>query len=467
MKQQKEVSLDRDLGLWSALSLVIGTIIGAGVFVRQSAVLDDAGSTTMGLLAWLAGGILTITAGLTIAEIASQMPETGGLYVYMEKIYGRIWGFLSGWMQIVIYGPAMIASLGAYLAILLSDFFGFPSKYNALIAIGAIILVGILNLFSNRYGATFAIITTLCKLVPVAALIIFGLFFGKQGALGQSISEVHQSAGNFGVAILATLFAFDGWILIANLGGEIKNPRKLLPQAITFGILAVLVIYMLVSYGVYRAIPAEKIHSMGTGAIPFIATTAFGNVGGKILSIGIIISIVGCMNGKVMTFPRIMYAMAKRHQLPFSKTLSYLHPKSHTPIFSTIAELIIVTIMIVFSNADRLSELCIFTVYCFYVMAFVGVFLLRKRNPNQHRVFSTPLFPLTPIVAIGGSLFVIVSEIMSDLPGVLTSFIFVAVGVPVFYYETKKHGIVEPKNEDAPIDEDDNNANENRVKSNS
>ena len=164
MKQQKQVSLDRDLGLWSALSLVIGTIIGAGVFVRQSAVLDDAGSTTMGLLAWLAGGILTITAGLTIAEIASQMPETGGLYVYMEKIYGRIWGFLSGWMQIIIYGPAMIASLGAYLAILLSDFFGFPSRYNALIAIGTIILVGILNLFSNRYGATFAIITTLCKL---------------------------------------------------------------------------------------------------------------------------------------------------------------------------------------------------------------------------------------------------------------------------------------------------------------
>nr|WP_283805181.1 amino acid permease [Lentilactobacillus rapi] len=101
MKQQKEVSLDRDLGLWSALALVIGTIIGAGVFVRQSAVLDDAGSTTMALLAWFAGGLLTITAGLTIAEIASQMPETGGLYVYMERIYGKMWGFLSGWMQII------------------------------------------------------------------------------------------------------------------------------------------------------------------------------------------------------------------------------------------------------------------------------------------------------------------------------------------------------------------------------
>ncbi|EHO51687.1 APC family permease [Lentilactobacillus kisonensis] len=439
MEQQKEVSLDRDLGLWSALALVIGTIIGAGVFVRQSAVLDDAGSTTMGLLAWFAGGLLTITAGLTIAEIASQMPETGGLYVYMERIYGKMWGFLSGWMQIIFYGPAMIASLGAYLAILLSDFFGFPSKYNVYIAIGTIVAVGILNLFSNRYGATFAIITTLCKLVPVAALIIFGLFFGNQSAFGHSLVEVHQTAGNFGVAILATLFAFDGWILVANLGGEIKNPRKLLPQAITLGILAVLVIYLLVSYGVYRSVPAEQIHKLGTSAIPYIANQAFGAVGGKILSIGIIISIVGCMNGKIMTFPRIMYAMAKRGQLPFSKTLSYLHPKSHTPIFSTIAELIIVTIMIIFSNADRLSELCIFTVYCFYVMAFVGVFLLRKRNPGQKRVFSTPLFPITPILAIGGSLFVIVSEIVSDLPGVLTSFVLVAIGIPIFYYETKRN----------------------------
>lgn len=436
---QKKVSLDRDLGLWSALSLVIGTIIGAGVFVRQSAVLDDAGSTTMGLLAWLAGGILTLTAGLTIAEIASQLPQTGGLYVYMEKLYGKLWGFLSGWMQIIIYGPAMIASLGAYLAILLSDFFGFPSSWNIPLAIGTVIAVGILNLFSNRYGATFAIITTLCKLVPVGALIIFGLFFGKHDAFGQSISEVHATAGNFGVAILATLFAFDGWILVANLGGEIKNPRKLLPQAITYGILAVLAIYLLVSFGVYRAIPAEKIHSLGTSAIPYIANQDFGDVGGKILSIGIIISIVGCMNGKIMTFPRIMYAMARRNQLPFSKTLSYLHPKSHTPIFSTVVELAIVALMIVFANADRLSELCIFTVYCFYVMAFVGVFLLRKRNAGKKRVFSTPLFPITPIVAILGSLFVIVSEIQSDLVGVLTSFVFVIIGIPVFYYQSKKH----------------------------
>ena len=432
--EKDEVTLSRSLGLWSALALVIGTIIGSGVFVRQAAVLDDAGSTTNAMLAWLAGGIITLTAGLTIAEIASQMPKTGGLYYYMEKIYGKVWGFLAGWMQIIIYGPAMIASLAAYLGILLVDFFDMPHSWTVPIALITVILVACLNLLSNRYGATFAIVTTICKLVPVIALIGFGLFFGKENAFSQSFTTVHQSAGNFGVAILATLFAFDGWILVANLGDEIKNPEKRLPQAITFGILLVLVIYLLVSFGVFRSMPAEQIHKLGIGAIPYMADKDFGAIGGKILSIGIIISIVGCMNGKIMTFPRIMYAMARDHELPFAKQLSYLNRKTHTPVVSVLTTVTISAIMILFFNADRLSELCIFTVYCFYVMTFVGAFILRKREPNLKRPFSTPFFPITPIIAILGSLFVIVSEIQSDLIGVAFSFVFVLVGFPVYYY---------------------------------
>ncbi|USS85686.1 amino acid permease [Fructilactobacillus myrtifloralis] len=435
---QADVSLNRSLGLWSALALVVGTIIGVGIFVRQAAVINDAGSAKAALLAWLAGGLLTLAAGLTIAEIASQIPSTGGLYAYMEAIYNKFWGFLSGWMQIIVYGPAMIAALGSYLAILVLDFFHLPGFWTLPIALGSIILVGILNIFPNRYGGAFAIITTICKLVPVAALIIFGLFFGHADALGQSVRDLHTTAGGFGVAMLATLFAFDGWILVANLGGEIKNPKKMLPRAISLGIMAVMVIYLLVSYGVLKSIGPAKIHELGTTAIPYIANQDFGMWGGKALSIGIIISIIGCMNGKIMTFPRIMYAMAEEKQLPGSKWLSYLNPKTRTPIFAIMATLVIAGLMICFTNPDRISELCIFTVYCFYVMAFVGVFLLRKRNPNQVRVFSVPLFPFTPIVAILGSLFVIGSEILSDPIGVLVSLGIVAVGVPVYYFKVMR-----------------------------
>lgn len=443
MKKEQVVELNRSLGLWSALALVIGTIIGSGVFVRQAAVLDQTGSVKVALFAWLAGGIMTLAAGLTIAEVASQMPKTGGLYYYMEKMYGRIWGFLSGWMQIIVYGPAMIATIAAYLGILIVDFFGINPAFKIPIAVISITLLAILNFFSNRYGAMFAIVTTVCKLVPVLAIIILGLFFGKEQSLVQSINGIQTSTGSFGVAILGTLFAYDGWILVANLGDEIKNPARRLPQAIIWGIVIVTFAYVFVSFGVFQSIGAAKVHQLGIGAIPYLASKSFGVYGGRLLSIGVIISIVGCLNGKVMTFPRIMYAMADNRELPFSKQLSYLHPKSRTPIWSVVTIVGIAIIMIVFFDADRLSELCIFTVYCFYLMAFFGSFKLRRQNLD--RVFSVPLYPLPQLVAIGSSIFVLVSEIQNDLIGVMLSLMIVLVGVPVYWKYRNQRSIVDNK----------------------
>lgn len=434
---KSETKLNRSLGFWSALSLVVGTVIGSGIFFKQSSVLDSAGSTTNALLAWLLGGLITLTAGLTIAEVGAQMPHTGGLYVYMENIYGKIWGFLSGWMQIAVYGPAIIASIAAYLGILLVGFFHLGNGWQAPLSIGVIVLIGLLNMIENRWGAAFQIVTTLGKLLPIAAIIIFGLFFGNQDAFGQTLHSVQQSTGSFGVAVLATLFAYDGWILVANLGGEIKNPQKLLPKAIVLGISLVLVAYTLVTYGILHFIPADTIHKLGQQTTLYFAQAAFGTIGGRLLNIGIIVSMVGCLNGKIMTFPRIIYAMAERKQLPFSKQLSYLNPKSHEPIVATLFILVYASIMIVFFNPDRLSDLCIFTVYCFYVATFIGVFLLRKRPGGDKRPFSTPGFPITPLVAILGALFVIISEIGSDLPGVLLSLVIVALGIPVYYYKLR------------------------------
>jgi len=439
--QSSETTLNRSLGFWSALSLVVGTVIGSGIFFKQSSVLDSAGSTGLALLAWFLGGVITLTAGLTIAEVGAQMPHTGGLYVYMEEIYGNFWGFLSGWMQIAVYGPAIIASIAAYLGILLVGFFGLDAGWQAPLSIGVIVLIGGLNMLENRWGAAFQIVTTLGKLLPIAAIIIFGLFYGDQDAFGQTLHTVSQSTGSFGVAVLATLFAYDGWILVANLGGEIKNPQKLLPQAIILGISLVLIAYTLVSYGVLHFVPAATIHRLGQQTTVYFAQAAFGTIGGRLLNIGIIVSMVGCLNGKIMTFPRIVYAMADRQQLPFSKQLSYLHHKSHEPLVATSAIIVYASIMILFFNPDRLSDLCIFTVYCFYVATFVGVFLLRRRHAGESRPFSTPWFPVTPAIAILGAVFVIVSEIGSDLMGVLLALLIVALGIPVYYVKKRQHPV--------------------------
>ena len=438
MKQSEEqIGLNRSLGLISSLSLVIGTVIGSGIFFKQAAVLDYAHSTNLALVAWLVGGLITMASGLTIAEIGSQMPHTGGLYVYLENIYGKFWGFLAGWMQIIVYGPTLIAALGSYLATLLVAFFDLPKTSTPLLAVIVIALIAAFNLLSNRYGAAFQVITTVGKLLPIAAIIIFGLLFGKANAFNQvATTSGSVTLNGFGMAILATLFAYDGWVLIANMGGEIKNPQKLLPKAIVFGIGLVLIIYMLVTAGIFRVVPASLIHRLGDQAAAHFATIAFGQVGGKLLNIGIIISIAGCINGKVMTFPRIMYAMAKNDELPFSKQLAYLNKRMRTPMVATLTVCSIAALMAVTVDADRLSELCIFTIYLFYVLAFFGLFKLRRLKTVSP--FRVPLYPFTPIVAILGGVFVLVSELNSDLTGVLASIFFVALGIPVYLIKCKK-----------------------------
>ncbi|KRM30488.1 amino acid transporter [Agrilactobacillus composti DSM 18527 = JCM 14202] len=444
MKHTTKVALKRDLGLWSALALVIGTIIGSGIFFKQASVLDAAGGTTMALGAWLLGGIITLTSGLSIAEIGSQMPETGGLYHYMENMYNKFWGFLSGWMQIIVYGPSMIASLALYLGVLVTDFFGIGNKWLVPVGLIAIAFIGLINFLSNRFGASIAIIITLCKLVPITMIIVFGLFFGNGNAFGQSVQHITSQAGSgFGVAVLATLFAYDGWVLVANMGGEIKNPKKMLPKAIGLGILLVSVIYLLVTFGIYRVMPAAEIHRLGQNATPAFAKLAFGGLGGKILNIGIIISILGCMNGKIMTFPRIMWKMADNKELPFSDKLAYINKKTLSPIYAIVTVLGIAMLLVLFANPDRLSDLCITTVYIFYVMAFVGLFKLRRREQTTAQIdkqsFRVPFYPLTPIIAILGAGFVIFSEVINDPMGILFSIIIVASGIPIYYYFKKKH----------------------------
>lgn len=214
-----------------------------------------------------------------------------------------------------------------------------------------------------------------------------------------------------------------------------KNPQKVLPKAIILGITAVLIIYALITAGILRFIPVNLIHRLGENTTTYLATKAFGNIGGKLLTAGIIISMMGTLNGKIITFPRIVYAMAERHDLPFSKFLTYLTPKGKSPLVATAFIVLLATVLMMFFDPDHLSDLCVFTIYCFYVLAFFGIFILRKKNSN--RPFSTPLYPLVPIVAIIGGLYIIVSEIISDPAGVALFLGMVIIGLPILYLVKK------------------------------
>lgn len=424
------------IGLSVALSIVVGTIIGSGVFMKPGSVLDYAGGSNMAIFAWTLGGILTLASGLTVAEIGVQIPKNGGLYTYLEEIYGDFWGYLSGWMQTLIYGPAIIGTLGLYFSSLIVNFFTLSDSWNLPIGIITVVFLGIVNSIGTKYGGIVQAITTVGKLIPIVIIIVMGLWKGTNEVFNVVVPASENQS--IGMAILATLFAYDGWILLASIGGEMKNPTKLLPKAMTIGLLIVTVAYVLINVALLKLLPAVDIVMLGENATAMAAEFLLGEYGGKLISIGVIVSIFGCLNGKILTFPRIPVSMAERGQLPFSSYIAKIHPMFQTPANAIIVELIISIILMMVSDPNKLSEISVFIIYIFYAMAFVGLFLLRKRNKGRKREYSVPLYPVVPILAILGSLFVIGSAIIYDPFSCFFSIVIVLTGLPVYWYLKKK-----------------------------
>lgn len=428
---EAEGQLKKQIGLSVAMSIVIGTVIGSGIFMKPGVVIQHAGGSTLALVAWLIGGIITIAGGLTVAEVGVQIPKTGGLYVYMEEVYGKIWGYLCGWMQTIIYGPAIIGALGLYFGLLLANLFYLSEAWYLPLGLGAVIFLATVNSLGTKYGGSIQTITTLAKFVPIVLIAVLGVWKGNEQVFSSG-SPVMDQLG-MGAAVLATLFAYDGWMLLGFVAGEMKNPAKHLPIAIVGGLTVVTIAYLLVNFAMLKVLPASEIVSLGTASAGKVAEILMGGTGAKIVSVGILISIFGCLNGKILTFPRVPFAMAERNQLPFSKVLSKVHPQSGTPVAAIVMQVILAVIMMVLSNPDYLSEMAIFAIYLFYIMAFIAVFLLRKRRPDLKRQYSVPLFPFVPLVAIGGSLFVVISTLLNQPADSLWAIGLTLIGLPVYY----------------------------------
>jgi basic amino acid/polyamine antiporter, APA family len=433
----QDAALKKDIGLSVAMSIVIGTVIGSGIFMKPGSVLEYTGNSNLALLAWALGGLITLAGGLTIAEVATQIPKTGGLYVYMEEVYGKLWGYLSGWVQTVIYGPAVIGALGLYFGSLIANLFSWEKAYGPWIGIGTVLFLTIVNNFGTKYGGFVQNLFTIGKLVPIALIIVFGIAQGNEQILNASSGSVVEIS--MGAAILATLFAYDGWLMVGFVAGEMKNPGKTLPKAIIGGILIVMAAYLLVNVALLHILPASEIVRLGENSAATAATILFGPLGGKLIAVGIAVSIFGCLNGKILTIPRVPFAMAERNQLPMAKTFSKVSEKYGTPIAATYLQVVIAIIMMLLTDPDYLSEMAIFAVYIFYIFAFYAVFKLRKRNSGKERVYSVPLFPVVPIFAIIGSVYIVGATIMNDPFDSLTAIFITVAGLPVYYLLQRKN----------------------------
>ncbi|WP_125713844.1 APC family permease [Companilactobacillus kedongensis] len=438
----EDAQLKRNIGFWAALSTVIGTAIGGGVFFKTPVVTEVTGSSSLTLFSWLLGGLITIAAGLTTAELSAAIPETGGMVEYINHTYGKTPSFMLGWAEMVIYFPANISALSIIFSTQLIHLLGMDLKYLIPMALVVALSITLINLCGSKYGGGFQTFTTVFKLIPIALIIVFGLFSKNGGPVPlfpvKAGTDINFLTG-LGHGLLATMFAYDGWIQVGNIAGELKNPKKDLPRAIIFGLLGITVIYLFINFVFLKSLPIGSIVGNENTAAD-AAKVIFGDFGGRLVTIGILISVYGAINGYTMTGLRIPYAMALDKTLPFSKQLSKLS-KFGIPTAAALVQLFIAFIMVFLGDFNTLTDMLVFVIWIFYTMTFAATIILRKREPELKRPYKALLYPFTPIVAILGGVFIVVSTIFTQTSLALLGLGITLLGLPVYAYARKHNHI--------------------------
>ncbi|MBD5563292.1 APC family permease [Clostridium botulinum] len=439
MKNAKEENLQKNLGLFDAIAIVIGMVIGSGIFFKPAIVFKNAGSPMLGILAWLVGGLITIASGLTIAEIAAAIPKTGGIFVYIKELYGEKLAFLLGWVQSIVYIPGSAAALSIILSIQITSFIPLTAIEQKVLAIVFIIFIMILNIISTKLVSKMQGIISIAKLIPIIAIIALGFIKGTAKGDILNISSSGTVSG-FGAALLGTLWAYDGWISVGNMAGELKNPKKDLPRSIIIGLGTTIVVYVLINLALINIIPMGAIITSEKPASD-AAVVLLGSTGAKIISAGILLSLFGALTGSVLPGVRIPLAMSQDRSIPFSKYFSKVHEKSGTPVNAFIFETVLACLYVLSGSFNVLTDLVMFILWLFFTMAVAGIFVLRTRFKHLDRPYKVPLYPLVPLIGIIGSGYIIISTLITNTFYALCGIGITLLGLPVYSYIKKKNKV--------------------------
>ncbi|HCL4547507.1 TPA: amino acid permease [Clostridium botulinum] len=439
MKDAKEENLQKNLGLFDAIAIVIGMVIGSGIFFKPAIVFKNAGSPMLGILAWLAGGVITIASGLTVAEIAAAIPKTGGIFVYIKELYGEKFAFLLGWVQSIVYIPGSAAALSIILSIQITSFIPLTAIEQKVLAIAFIIFIMILNIISTKLVSKMQGVISIAKLIPIIAIIALGFIKGTAKGDILNISSSSTVSG-FGAALLGTLWAYDGWISVGNMAGELKNPKKDLPRSIIIGLGTTIVVYVLINLALINIMPMGAIITSEKPASD-AAVVLLGSTGAKIISAGILISIFGALNGYLMTGVRIPLAMSQDRSIPFSKYFSKVHEKSGTPVNAFIFETVLACLYVLSGSFNVLTDLVMFVLWLFFTMAVAGIFVLRTKFKHLDRPYKVPLYPLVPLIGIIGSSYIIISTLITNTFYALCGIGITLLGLPVYSYIKKQNKV--------------------------
>ena len=432
--------MKRQISFGQALATVVGSVIGAGVFFKIGTITAQTGSTSMTLFVWILAGLISLASGLTVSEIAASLKINGAIK-YLDYTYGRVWGFLFGWAQMIVYFPAQIGALSSIFGVQFVSLFGIEAKYSNLIAILLVIFLLGINLIGTKFSSKMQSVITVLLIIPIALIIIWGLFNSDKipaPILPLTVGAGHSFPGAISQGLLSALFAFEGWIVVTNLANEVKNPEKDLSRAIILGLSAITLIYVLINYTFMTVLPIDQLVNNNNAAFQ-ASMKLFGQFGGKLVTIGILISVYGAVNAFMLTGMRTPYILAQDNLLPFSNKIGKANIHTGVPVIGALIVDAIAIIMILLGNFNVLTDMLVFVMWTFNTMLSIAVVILRKREPELKRPFKVPWYPIIPLISVIGGVFIVVSTIINQFVLSLIGIVLTLLGLPIYYYMQNKN----------------------------
>lgn len=406
--------LVRALGPWQAASLVVGTIIGTGIFLKTAVMAQTGGSAAWVLAAWACAGALSLFGALTYAELGAMFPQAGGEYVFLRRGYGPGMAYLYGWNRFWIGTPGSIAAYAVGTTTFLGGVLPIDPD-SKLVAVGLVVLFTGVNCMNVRTGGWLQTVMTAMKVVMIGGLAFGALFFARGG----DWSRVGDAGAGFpgwsafGAMVLAALWAYDGWNNLPMAAGEVRDPQRNLPRAIVWGALGVFAIYALVNVGYFHALPfAEVAAPSSTSIAQKTATQFLGGTAQALLAAAMALSAISAMNGSMLTGARVPYAVARDGLAP--RVLAVVAKGARVPVVSVLVQGGLAVLYALSGRFDQLTDAVVFASWLFYGLNAGTVLLLRMREPDRERAFRVPGFPIVPIVFMALALLLLFNAIWAS-----------------------------------------------------
>ncbi len=436
MNMPVTTELPRKLGLTDAALLLVGAVIGSGIFVVPSLIAQRIAEPGLVIAIWLFTGLLVLCGALTLAELGAMLPHSGGLYVYIREAYGPFWAFLYGWTNLLVVIAAPIAALTAAFLMYLKYFLPLAPWQEKGMGIVLILVLAAVNCRGTVWGARVQNLFAFLKIAGIAALVGLALFMHPDGASARNFlplwPEAYRTglAAAVGVAMISTLFAYDGWHFVGFTAGEIRNPQRNIPLGILLGVFIVI--------GVYVSANLAYIYVLGQAAIAGstrVATDAMvamvGPAGGTLITLAILCSTFGAIAANVLAGPRIFFALARDN--PFFHWASEIHPRYQTPAHAIVIMSLWAAVLTLTGGYEHLITMAMFAGWILFAMAVASVIVLRVRHPDWPRPYRLPGYPWTALVFVVVSAMFVINTLVESPRSSLLGLALVLTGVPVYW----------------------------------